>query len=57
MIEKVKKLFGGIDLSFKKLIIFAIIAGVYTGVMAMLPIAKDTSFADITISFVVTWIK
>ena len=55
MIEKVKKLFGGIDLSFKKLIIFAIIAGVYTGVMAMLPIAKDTSFADITISFEV-WI-
>lgn len=50
-----KKLFGGIDLSFKKLIIFAIIAGVYTGVMAMLPIAKDTSFADITISFEV-WI-
>ena len=53
--EKVKKLFGGIDLSFKKLIIFAIIAGVYTGVMAMIPIAKDTSFADITISFEV-WI-
>ena len=50
-----KKLFGGIDLSWKKLIIFAIIAGVYTGVMAMLPIAKDTSFADITISFEV-WI-
>ena len=55
MMEKVKKLFGGIDLSFKKLIIFAIIAGVYTAVMAMLPIAKDTSFADITISFEV-WI-
>ena len=55
MIEKVKKLFGGIDLSFKKLIIFAVIAGLYTGIMAMLPIAKDTSFADITISFEV-WI-
>ena len=53
--EKIKKLFGGIDLNWKKLIIFAIIAGVYTGVMAMLPIAKDTSFADITISFEV-WI-
>ena len=53
--EKVKNLFGGIDLNWKKLIIFAIIAGVYTGVMAMLPIAKDTSFADITISFEV-WI-
>ena len=55
MMEKVKKLFGKIDLNWKKIIIFAIIAGVYTAVMAMLPIAKDTSFADITISFEV-WI-
>ena len=53
--EKVKKIFGGIDLNWKKLIIFAIIAGVYTAIMAMLPIAKNTSFADITISFEV-WI-
>ena len=44
-------MFGEIDLNWKKLIIFAIIAGVYTGVMAMIPIVKDTSFADITISF------
>ena len=55
MMEKVKRLFGGIDLSWKKLVIFAIIAGIYTAIMAMLPIAKDTSFADITISFEV-WI-
>ena len=53
--EKIKKIFGGIDLNWKKLIIFAIIAGVYTAIMAMLPIAKNTSFADITISFEV-WI-
>ena len=53
--EKVKKLFGGIDLKWKKLIIFAIIAGVYTAIMAMLPITKNTSFADISISFEV-WI-
>ena len=53
--EKVKKIFGEINLSWKKLLIFAIIAGVYTGIMAMLPISKDTSFADITISFEV-WI-
>ncbi len=50
-----KKFLGGINLSWKKLIIFAIFAGLYTGVMAMIPIAKDTSFADITISFEV-WI-
>ena len=53
--KKLNKLFGSIDLTWKKLITFAIIAGVYTGVMAILPIAKDTSFADITISFEV-WI-
>lgn len=48
---KVKKLFGGIDLTWKKLIIFAIIAGIYTALMAMLPIAKDTSFSDLTATF------
>ena len=53
--EKIKRIFGEIDLSWKKLIIFAIIAGVYTAVMAMLPITQDTSFADISISFEV-WI-
>lgn len=49
--KRLKKLFGEIDLSWKRLIIFAIIAGVYTGIMAMLPIAKDTSFADISMTF------
>ena len=50
-----KKLFGEINLTWKRTIIFAIIAGVYTAIMAMIPMAKDTSFADITISFEV-WI-
>ena len=45
--EKIKKLFGGINLSWKKLIIFAISTAVYTATMAILPIAKDTSFSDI----------
>ena len=53
--EKIKKIFGEIDLNWKKLIIFAILAGIYTAIMAMLPIAKETSFADISISFEV-WI-
>ena len=53
--EKVKKLFGGIDLTWKKVIIFSIIAGVYTAIMSMLPIVKDTSFEDIKVSFEV-WI-
>lgn len=50
-----KKLFGGIDLTWKKVITFAVLAGVYTAIMAMIPAAKDTSFADITITFEV-WI-
>ena len=50
-----KKIFGEINLSWQKLIIFSIIAGLYTGIMAMLPIAKNTSFQNISISFEV-WI-
>ena len=46
-----KKLFGGINLTWKKLIIFAIIAGVYTAIMALLPFTKETSFRDIAIQF------
>ena len=50
-----RKLFGGINLTWPKLIIFAVIAGLYTGLMAYLPQTQDTSFADITISFEV-WV-
>ena len=50
-----KKIFGGINLTWPKLIIMAIILGVYTAIMAMLPIAKDTSFSDLTVTFEV-WI-
>ena len=46
-----KKLFGGINLTWKKLIIFAVIAGVYTALMALIPITRDTSFRDIAIMF------
>ena len=53
--ERIRKLFGGIDLTWKKLIIFAIVAGVYTAIMAILPATKNTSFEDITIYFEV-WV-
>ena len=43
-----KNLFGELNLTWPKLIIFAIIAGLYTGLMAFLPQARDTSFADIS---------
>lgn len=51
MTEKLKKLFGGLEISWKGLIIFAVISGVYTGIMAMLPPVRDTSFHDIAMSF------
>ena len=46
-----KKLFGEIDLTWKKLIILAIIAGLYTGVVAIIPAFADTSLRDISITF------
>ena len=46
-----KKLFGGINLTWKKLITFAVISGIYTAIMALLPFTKDTSFRDIAILF------
>ena len=46
-----KKIFGGLNLTWKKLIIFAIILGIYPGIIAMIPAAVDTSFTDITVTF------
>jgi len=50
-----KKNFGGINLTWPKLIVMAIVVGIYTGLMAMLPIVRDTSFIDLTVTFEV-WI-
>ena len=50
-----KKLFGGINLTWPKVIIMGIVMGIYTAVMAMLPIAQDTSFSDLAVTFEV-WI-
>ena len=50
-----KKIFGGINLTWLKLIIMSIIAGIYTGVIAMIPLANDTSFSDLKVTFEV-WI-
>ena len=46
-----KKLFGELNITWTKLIIFSIIIGIYTGIMPILSITKDTSFRDISISF------
>lgn len=46
-----KKLFGGINLTWKKLVLFAIITAIYTALINQVPFLKDTSFRDIAISF------
>lgn len=40
-----------INLTWPKLIVFAIIAGLYTGAMTLIPGIEDTSLRDISISF------
>ncbi|MBR0137064.1 MAG: hypothetical protein IJM15_01500 [Erysipelotrichaceae bacterium] len=46
-----KKLFGGLNITWKALIIWAVAAGVYTGVIALIPALLETSFHDIAVSF------
>lgn len=46
-----KKLFGGIDLSWSKLILLAVVAGLYAGVMFSLPFTLGTSFMDIAVGY------
>ena len=53
--KKLKKIFGGIDLSWSKLLIFAITAGVYTALVSIIPQVQDTSLHTIAVSFEV-WI-
>ena len=53
--NKIKKLFGGINLTWKKVILFALIAGVFTAAMALIPSLEYTSFHTIVVSFEV-WI-
>ena len=50
-----KKLFGGINLTWKKVIISAVIIGIYTALVAIIPGLKYTSFNTIAVSFEV-WI-
>ncbi len=55
MKKAIKKLFGGINLTWPKLIISAVIAGVITAVIAIIPELRYTSFIGITVSFEV-WV-
>ena len=49
------KLFGGINLTWRKVIIAAVIAGVITAVIAIIPQLRYTSFIGITVTFEV-WV-
>ena len=55
MVKTIKKLFGGINLTWPKLIVSAVAAGVFTAAMAIIPVFQDTSFITITATFEV-WI-
>ena len=40
-----------ISMTWKQTIIFAVVTGVLTGILAQIPILYNTSFADITVTF------
>lgn len=46
-----KKIFGGINITWKRLIIFSVAIAVFTALMMILPWTKDTSFRDIGTTF------
>ena len=49
--KAIKKLFGGIEMTWPKVIIMAIVTAVYTALINQVPFLRDTSFQDIAISF------
>ena len=51
MSKAIKKLFGGIDLTWPKLIAAAVFAGAFTALMAIIPALHYTSFIAITATF------
>ncbi len=53
--EKIKKLFGGVKLTWPKIIIYAIAAGIFTALVCIIPQLKDTSLNTIAVTFEV-WI-
>ena len=46
-----KKLFGNLKMSWLTVILFAVIIGIYTGVVMLISIFDETSFQDIGISY------
>ena len=48
--ERLKKLYGETNMSWPIVLLFAVIAGVYTAAVNMIPLFNGTSFQDIAIS-------
>lgn len=48
---KIRKLFGGIEMTWPKVLIMAVVTAVFTALINQVPFLKDTSFQDIAISF------
>ena len=46
-----KKLYGNLKMSWLSVILFAVIAGIYTGAVMLIDVLDDTSFQDIGISY------
>lgn len=49
--QTMRKLFGGLTMSWRTVVVFALIAGAITGVVAVLPFTENTSLRDIAISY------
>ena|GEM_PF-1405389 len=49
--EKIGHLFGDVSMSWKRVIIFAIAAGAYTGIINQIPAVHSTSLDDIAVSY------
>lgn len=50
IIKEMKKLFGGIELTWKKVILSAILAGIVTAIFAIVPLFHNTSFEAVTVT-------
>lgn len=46
-----KRIYGGISMTWLRVLLFAILAGIYTGLVMLVPFLKDTSFQDIGITY------
>ena len=49
--EKLKKYFGELDMTWPRVLLLALITAVYTAAMAAIPLLNDTSFEDISVTF------